>query len=435
MDSRFALKRLTDMTSEADDVLDFLSSLPESDRNKIVSQSEEKNEDILSFLNELEKDKGTDNPKGKEDKKVEETPTGKETEIERDGVNESEKKQVSEGAKPEKVEFEKVEFHEPQHGSEIQPSTEIQSNSWWSNPTVSSLWGTAQTLKESAAKNAEEMLNRAKAQNLEKSLADVFREVGITGVDTSNLSEHDKEQVLQLPTLGSLNKGIGFVSDQLSSVLAKVESLEFGDGGSGDEFLDIQLIHDLKNYAYLKNLVGSNFNKVMGAQVDGDIRIKVSESHQSSQPDDVKKSLGLFHGKLSDCEKLVLASLDEPALLLKPDDNDLVSHILVGLQAVTVPSSATSDDGAKSIYIDSYSPGSFCFVCVLKDLKHDITITNKSQPLPLKWAKWLDGEMSEHDAEKSDVDPSEWVKNWVADTLNLQIGVLAQSYVIKRMEY
>lgn len=414
------------MTSEEDEFLDFLSSLPESDRAQAI-QSGEKSEDILSFFNEIEKDKSLEGEAGK--KVVSEPETKNQPESNSNEPEEpTNKPEPTNKSEPTKLEDQSTDI----------PFTEVeleQPNSWWSNPTVSSLWGTAQTLKQSAAKNAEEMLNKAKAQNLEKSLADVFREVGITGVDTSNLSERDKEAVLQLPTLGTLNKGIGFVSDQLSSVLAKVESLEFGDGGSGDEFLDIRLIHDLKNYPYLKNLVGSNFNKVMGAQVDGDIRIKVSESHQSSHPDDLKKSLGLFHGKLSDCEKLVLASLDEPALALKPEDDDLVSHILVGLQAVTVPSSATSDESAKSIYIDSYSPGSFCFVCVLKDLKHEITITNKSQPLPLKWAKWLDGELSEHDAEKSDVDPSEWVKNWVADTLNLQIGVLAQSYVIKRMEY
>ena len=72
----------------------------------------------------------------------------------------------------------------------------------------------------------------------------------------------------------------------------------------------------------------------------------------------------------------------------------------------------------------------------MKDISNDITIITKSQPMPLRWAQWLDGEKLkslEASDEEESVDPKEWVKDWIKQSLNLSIGVLAQEYVIKRM--
>ena len=70
----------------------------------------------------------------------------------------------------------------------------------------------------------------------------------------------------------------------------------------------------------------------------------------------------------------------------------------------------------------------------------------------MKWVGWLEGdsewktklkkeqeertqeEKSQEDDEV-DVDPSDWVRDWVEDGLNVAFGVVAQNYVIERMGF
>jgi len=86
----------------------------------------------------------------------------------------------------------------------------------------------------------------------------------------------------------------------------------------------------------------------------------------------------------------------------------------------------------KDIVIDSHSPSSFTLSVVLKDLKNEISILNTSQPLPMKWSKWIEGNF---ELNEEDVDPSDWVIGWFYNTLGNLIGITLQSYIIKRMGY
>ncbi|KAL6450499.1 MTC1 Maintenance of telomere capping protein 1 [Candida maltosa Xu316] len=154
-----------------------------------------------------------------------------------------------------------------------------------------------------------------------------------------------------------------------------------------DEILNILIISDLYNLKYLNLLVYNNFNLVM-KQVEGSIRVNVNEfSHHHS-------------------DDAVTTRLDEKETTEEEDGKD------------------------NRIIIETNNNNSFSFIIILKDLTNNITILTKTQPMPLRWAQWLDGEKLKFG---ESIDPKEWVKDWIRQSLNLSIGILAQEYVIKRM--
>ena len=96
------------------------------------------------------------------------------------------------------------------------------------------------------------------------------------------------------------------------------------------------------------------------------------------------------------------------------------------------------------------------FAIFLLDPVHQIEFSTISQPIPAKWTKWLDAvaptpltpRSGEEGAEAHEsgvpediqeiletggVDPREWVAEWIEETLNLAVGVIAQRYVARRM--
>ena len=95
------------------------------------------------------------------------------------------------------------------------------------------------------------------------------------------------------------------------------------------------------------------------------------------------------------------------------------------------------------IVTDPHHAGNFSFTVVLKDISNDITAITRSQAFPTSWVEWLEGETKKNkeskkgddneDEEDDIVDPGEWVKDWIEDGLSLSLGILAQTYVIKRM--
>lgn len=406
-------------SSEAEEFLEFLNSLPEDDRKKSVSGSNGKtDEEILEFLDELEANNGANTTKKEELKPV----------------KESSVKPVAE----EQLKDDKEDVHEEIPLSPESATKEVGTDplasisSWWSSEgssRVTSLWGSAQL-------KAEELIKLAKEKGLDQEhLRKAFNDIVIKeeGDDT------DEQDEIKLPDAGkaieSLNKGIGMFSSRLGSVIDKLNTdlVEFSST-EHDEILNIQLIHDLKNYHYVNNLIGSNFKKVMNAQVDGDLLIKVTDNHISNKNDDeYKRNLNVFHGKIGDCEKLILANLEESIKSATLVDKQ--TNIFIGLHPVTVQSTITDSTSTDEINIDLYNPGNFSFIIMLKDITHDLTIVTKTQPFPMKWANWVDGSEEPKETSSTDVDPSQWVKGWIKDGLDLGFGVLLQSYVIKRMGF
>ncbi|GME71033.1 unnamed protein product [Ambrosiozyma monospora] len=305
-------------SAEEDDVLDFLNSLPD-DKNTAQGKShssEKPDDDILDFLDELEateKKEKTSKPK----ETVESNTKSAQSSTEHKETSQSAPEQVT---TPSENKPKATTANDSTNVPVNDPITQI--SSWWSregsakvSSGITSLWGTAQSLSEQAQKQAEGAIKKAREQSLEENLRNTFKEIGISGVleGDRELTDEEKSQLLKLPdtkkALESLNKGFGLVSSQLTNVLEKIQQ----DMVSGDELLDITLVHDLKNYKMLPKYVKKNFESVMQSQVDGDIFVTISESGILSKKSDEAaqdKNLGLFSGKISDGEKLIQANID-----------------------------------------------------------------------------------------------------------------------------
>ncbi|OBA18309.1 uncharacterized protein OGAPODRAFT_44463 [Ogataea polymorpha] len=379
-----------------EEVFEFLNSLPENN-GQPNKESEKTDEDILEFLNELEAKEKSKTPKTKQEHKKTETVL--------DYVEETKPDEIAE-KKPQKKPVQLKETTE-QVPTEHAPTEEVSDpitsfSSWWSKEgsakvtsQFSSLWGTA-----------ESAINYAREQKLEDNLKKAFQDIGITGV------------------------------------LEALEKIQLDIDANKDEILDIKLVHDLKNYKGLPKYVKSNFETVMRAQVDGDIQVRIAESgilSSSAETSDQSKSLGLFAGKLSDGEKLIHANIESviKANASKEDTEATKtrkSDIYIGLLAISISKEDSPAEESEIVTIDEYQPSSFSFTSILVDQTHDITIVNRSQPFPLKWCNWLDGKYVEGEASE-EVDPSEWVADWINRGLDMMFGVLAQTYIIKRMGY
>ncbi|GMM44960.1 Mtc1 protein [Pichia kluyveri] len=358
--------------------------------------------EILDFLEELENKKET---------KREETPS---TAVTTESVElEKEEKYVKEDPKEEPTTREE----QTQTEQVIDPITSIAS--WWSNTgstqvssQLTSLWGTAQ-------KQAEEAIKIAKEQK----------------IDTKQIDELNK----------GLNKGLSFFNGTINEVFEKINKLN-----QNDETIKIILIHDMENLIGINNLIKLTFEDVLSQQVDGIIDIKVIENSKvktiDSSINTEKVNLSMFNGKGSDADKLILANIEneikeqeknnkeekkEGAEGEGEEEKENETIIYLSLLAWTINKDFEIKQ-SKEIDINSYSPTSFTISCILKDEKHNIIINSQSQPLPLQWAKWVEGEF---EGNSEEIDPSDWVYGWIRNIINNLIGVIAQDYVIKRMGY
>ena len=226
----------------------------------------------------------------------------------------------------------------------------------------------------------------------------------------------------------------------------------------------------------------------------------IGATNVNTDASDGRVSLGTFYGKLIDGEKLALANLENAIREYKKaeitkekeekeqekeekeekdekdekeekktakngekeedgeeidDDKEMLkSNIFLAVQPISVGKLVQQRQGeegkeeakvveenasTQDLIIESHNAESFSFTLILNDITNNITITTRTQPFPLRWAQWLDGEKLRNvrneavEEEDESVDPKEWVKDWIRQGLNLGVGVLAQEYVIKRM--
>ncbi|KAH0489193.1 hypothetical protein TgHK011_009634 [Trichoderma gracile] len=92
----------------------------------------------------------------------------------------------------------------------------------------------------------------------------------------------------------------------------------------------------------------------------------------------------------------------------------------------------------------------FRFAIFIVDPVHEIEYATISQPIPAKWARWLEAPSPLNEAadspqsrvhedirsivEEGELDPREWVAGWLKDSLTLSVGIVAQWYVARRMQ-
>lgn len=471
-------RSLTNVTTimsrnDTDDVLDFINSLPESNRGTPKpAPSADTGDDLLDFLDELSahekaakptgSSRGKFEPKKKEDQSREtleiaalqkssshspESPADAGASTPGNNVTGSlasadtgivEKERLSQNLVPD-------EKHSPStsSGEPVDPLASI--SSWWSSEgssKVTSLWG---SLTSNAHQIGETTFQIAS--------------------NTSQQLNHHRHKLIAEHGNNASEQQIGHITNRLNLILSSM-SQQIKDGliDKEDELLNIMLVHDLAHVDYLDSICAQKFNKVMG-QVEGGIKVTVNSFNHKHDDDTSLQfyELDMFHGKAIDGEKLCFANLEssikdyvtattpEQSDAQKPTSdqeqhaNELEdethhinkSNIFIAIQPITTSTGDKTRESAGLSIIEGNNPDSFSFTIILKDVTNNITIISKTQPFPLRWVRWVSGDRGDIDAvfgaEDDSVDASAWVKEWLKDGLALGFGVVAQEYVTKRM--
>jgi hypothetical protein len=128
------------------------------------------------------------------------------------------------------------------------------------------------------------------------------------------------------------------------------------------------------------------------------------------------------------------------------------SDIFLAIQAISFPAQAhlfgtSSSEEKGQVEEQQEDDEQVAFAIYLHDPIHGISFNAVSQSFPAKWAEWLDAPANTEAAgeevqlpdeirqiiETGGVDPREWVSEWMEETINLSVGIVAQRYVARRM--
>ncbi|PVH13958.1 uncharacterized protein CXQ87_002079 [Candidozyma duobushaemuli] len=436
--------------SKNDDVMDFINSLPDSNSGTPGPSDSAGGDDFLEFLDELSAHEKSSPSRGKlgpkKEKKVE---SAKKTAATASETSEKSADAVAPDALTEKNAEVELQEQIEEAANIGDPIASL--SSWWSSEgskKAQSLWG---SLTSNASQLGEQTYQLASS--------------------TSQQISHSRQKLLnENPALD--NDQVSHITSRLNTILSSVsQQIKEGLMDREDELLNIMLVYDFSNMDYLDSICASKFNRVM-SQVEGGIKVTVSNfnhRHESREGSGPYYDLDIFFGKMIDGEKLCYANLDssikdylkitesektteqdlkeaEDTMTARDADLDInSSNVFIAVQPISTGTAERSKEQAERettstapVLIDSTNAESFAFALILKDISNKITISTKSQPFPLKWARWVAGDRSEveeffgGDADEA-VDPSEWVKEWLQDGLSLSFAVLAQEYVTKRM--
>ncbi|KAF2848459.1 hypothetical protein T440DRAFT_556557 [Plenodomus tracheiphilus IPT5] len=256
---------------------------------------------------------------------------------------------------------------------------------------------------------------------------------------------------------------------------------------SQHERLQIHITHDLIGYPSLDPLIYQTFASVM-AQVEGGDLMVIQRGSESTQRGSVegyrggsggwndgpwwrhteKRDLSVVKG-LAAGTKLARVSAEtyaneffaarggveeaakQATEVLSETNPVRSSDIFIAIQAISYPaqdelfgssSSAEEKSGAQGDEEEDVT-----FAVYLHDPIHGISFKAVSQAFPMKWVEWLDAPANTEAAgeetqvpheiqeiiESGGVDPREWVSEWMEETINLSVGIVAQRYVARRM--
>jgi hypothetical protein len=424
---------MTDKSKE--DVLQLLDSLDQenvaikSDKAKVTKVNNAGDDDIMGFLDSLTKS-GANSGKS--------TPR-----LERNKPNSSEDGNTVSARSS--AENEKVAT-KAESSSPVAPTSPIPEqladplssiSNWWSR-NKGDIWSTA----TSAVKQAE-----AKVRELQP--------------------EVQSSQQRAFESLGDRFSKMGLSKDLIQSTLSSVLET-IAPPISRHEQLRIHVFHDMVGYPAVDNIVYGVFDRVM-QQVEGGGKLtmvvqKGKERHRRGSNASHVRDFNMFRGDLEQGTKLAAANIEdfmrpkdtnkegqrkdtdseanETEKSVKdsefPNQNIRISDIYLSIQPASaypetpkVGTTANSSSSASTAVVPNQSGQTFYYVIYLKDPVNDISFSTVSQAFPLQWAEWLDSPDSVF--ESFEADPREWVIDWVEEGLGLAVGVVAQSYVAKRM--
>ena len=401
------------MSNQEKDVLDFLDSLPQKSSkstnktslNKKKTTTAKKDNSVLDFLNELEEHNKKSGGSSKTDasseaiekESVEFIDTPKtETKETLSATEDTEKKiEEEQNQKEEKEQTENATVSEEEDEKEADPISSF--TSWFSNAATSKLG------------NVDNLINQTKS-TLQKNLHSI-----------------------QKPELDNLQQGFkNLLTQTINQIEEHVPDFEReGDDDEEDEEenLKIYLQHDIPNWKFDK-LCKETFYKILTSQVQDGVNINIKEILG-----DLPESQTFFEGKINDAEKLCLANIDDTIKRYKEEtEASLVkeSKIFISVVGVTVPIQEDSDVKELESVLDPSKEGNFSLIFILKDITNNIQIIQKSQSIPDKWIQWV---LQYKKFEDKDIDPSKWVGEWIEQLIVLNFQILAQNYVIKRINF
>lgn len=180
-----------------------------------------------------------------------------------------------------------------------------------------------------------------------------------------------------------------------------------------------------------------------------------TDKKEEEKPETVVDEFGnISRAATSAKPPLVAARVSNIYLSIQPISTDPAAGTPAAAAAQPTSLGVAGTTPAPTI-ISSSSPHAFQFIVFLTDPEHSIHFSTVSQAFPVQWAEWLDspddafpGAASSNPAGRpgssSDAsagadsatftpDPREWVIDWVEEGLGLSVGVVAQTYVSKRM--
>lgn len=456
------LKLLDSLDQEATTASGHAGSVPAASTGG-ASTSKDDGDDILGFLDSLtNSQRGTPVPAAaSETKTAAQTPAAKASEASTGKV--APKAEVAPAAEPAASASTSNQTSQPIDHSVPDPISSI--TSWWSK-NKTGLWDTA----TSAVKQAE-----ARVRELQPEV------VGQRGIDSlgDSFSKFKFDRHLLQSTLSS-------IVDSIAPPLERHEQLQI------HVFHDMVGYSAIDGIVY--SVFERVMDQVEGG---GELKLVVQKGKERNKigSDAVeKRELGIFRGSLEQGQKLAKASIDEYLLKVASEKGDAsadtaeepeqeeqaeeettvdengivskrsskpsqprasrVSNIYLSLQAVAADAEGASSTGTTPAVvgianstpaptiISSSSPHAFQFIVYLTDPEHNINFSTVSQSFPLQWAEWLDSPDSAFESgavgggsgtATVSADPREWVIDWVEEGLGLSVGVVAQTYVSKRM--
>ncbi|KAM0258464.1 hypothetical protein ACHAQJ_003803 [Trichoderma viride] len=361
------------------------------------------------------------------------------------------------------------ELHESERRGPVEQTQSQQSGGGW--------WGGILSTATGVMKQAEAAYSQIQQNEEAKKWAEQVKGLG-SGIDVNVLKSYgDEIRNRALPTLSNI---INTIAPPIGS----------------HERLLIHITHDLVGYPSLDPLIYEVFSDVMQQVEGGELHV-VQRGHENGparsrdnsagwddgpwwRQVDQPRELGVVKG-LVEGTKLCRVNAEsyateyfaaqggieavrtearsgngDPSTLRTSDLFLSVQAIvtdqdktLFGRTAAEVKEKKESDDAEEE------NEEEFRFAIFIVDPVHEIEYATISQPIPAKWARWLEAPRpmtpesgddvpgSLHNrvhedirsiVETGELDPREWVAGWVKDSLTLSAGIVAQWYVARRMQ-